>query len=115
METIDVTKIKNDAVFHAFVEAVATKDGICIPLANDGKYEVELKINGVEVPFSNIITRLYETYNENLENKAKDLIQDKVDAIDKVYQISDMLEKFKYEIAEKISKLINVNVDDVLR
>lgn len=44
---------------------------------NSNVFEVETKIDGVEVKFSHILKQLIEQYDKQVENKAKEMLREK--------------------------------------
>ncbi len=105
-EIIDFNKINGDSNYEnlrwAMCEIMAHRDPMLKPWEskhNDPKspdllkYEVEMKIDGVEVQFSAIVRMMFEQYDDMCKAKAVELISDKFYEIENKFR--DVLDKMK--------------------
>ena len=68
----------------------------------DGSYQVEFKVGGLELDFNNVVERLDKSLDDLVVRKATELLQDKYsDIINDIQDIQDRIshqkERFKYD------------------
>lgn len=68
----------------------------------DGSYQVEFKVGGLELDFNNVVERLDKSLDDLVARKATELLQDKYsDIINDMQDIQDRIshqkERFKYD------------------
>ena len=80
-------QIGSDALEWAFIVAIAAKgmEKQSEALGHNKTYEIELKIDGIEFKFSEIIKRMMGEWDRCVEEKARELIKEKCyDLINKI-------------------------------
>lgn len=100
MEKVKLDINKNNAVHWAFIEMIGEKDKEFQKIMEQAeRYEngfvlnVELKVNGIEFSFENIITQLVKCQNEVIKKAVKEELENKF-----------------YEITSRANEIIN-NLD----
>lgn len=67
-------------------------------------FDVELKINGVEVPFIHTLNELWARASNELENKARNMAKEMVTEAG-LSGIMEILQKCEYELKDAIDKV----------
>lgn len=67
------------------------------------KMEIELKVNGVEVSFQHAMDAMWDQWEEQVEEKAADLLRDKADDIRQtLIDINEVLEGARVRLLEVV-------------
>lgn len=90
------------AILTAITEGKVVDDVIG---EGNGNYDVELRINGIELNPIHAFEQWEKQFDKMLEEKAKNLIEHKIGEFD------DMLYDLKNELKRGIAKKLNIKVD----
>lgn len=108
METIDLSKMDCDenlrwAIIELMVNKTNSPNIEKVWPNDDLKYQVEMKIDGVEVKFSALINLLMEQFDDQVKKAAIEFVQDKNNEFNN--KMNDLIEDFKYKMLERPSGL----------
>ena len=109
-ERIDFTNIGNPSIFA--IEAILLSEslGADIPGYFENKYvDVELKINGVEVPFKKAVDHIAKQLNDDVDRRAAELATAK--AFDGLLSLTRVVERVKEELCHKTQEVFGVELD----
>lgn len=80
-----------------------------IEAAKGQPHEVQLLINGVEVPFATTINDWWRRCEEELNERAAIMAMDKFEELNK---IGDFLSDFKFQIRQRVEEVFGVTLRD---
>jgi hypothetical protein len=95
-----INLMNNEYTRWAFLEAIGSEHDLILDITKDfgkrednSEFDVEFKVNGIELNFQNVIQRMIDIYDEQVEKTAKSLLTDKVTEImNRLTEIDNSLE-----------------------
>lgn len=96
---------------HFFIHAVVLHEklgGNDVPTAD--KYEVEFKVNGVELPFQKTMQSVYELFRKDVEKVAGELLIEK--ASQEIFAVQDLAGEVLLILKKRAKELFNVDLED---
>jgi len=104
-ETIDFIPHEHDFIGWALCELVGKKHREILTPESKAVFQVEVKLNGVEVSFTEMCKLLEENYDRAVKEKALELLKDRLgDVTDAIYSIErhvEMVARDKLDIPSR--------------
>jgi hypothetical protein len=73
---------------------------------DDGSVDAVFTINGIEIPFEEVLTEWNQDINSRLNVRAAQIVKDKA------YQLQDKFDEIQYDLQYKLDELKN-NIDEI--
>jgi hypothetical protein len=91
---------------HFVAEAIGQlpDEGMSLISANNPLLDVEVKINGVVVPFENTMEIIYKQLQKVIEEEEQSKIRDKTNRY-RFEKLAQMIDKFEWEIEQELDRL----------
>lgn len=106
MERIDYLEHERDWIGFALMELVGKKWKEIIRPETKTTFEVEIKLNGVEVKFSHLIEVMEKQYDRQVREAALELLKDKFETM------TDALYKLEREVEWRSKEILDLYVED---
>jgi len=107
-ERIDVVSLDDCPPLHFAIEALAAHNiahpDNKVPMAPVGYVDVEFKINGVEVCFSENIIEIYNRFEEDLDKRAAKKALELFELIDMADKLNDIQMQYSRELKRYLAK-----------
>lgn len=91
------------ALLESFSQRFKVEE-ICDMSNSTHVFDVELKINGKEVSFSDVIKCMYMNFEHNTKKCAKDIIYDAIG--DKIQSVTDIMDKLEEQLEREAEKVL---------
>ena len=101
--TIKEMREKSDFLHHMMIKSVTrlgTVNEVWPEFPADGKWDIKLTMNGVELPIVEAFEELKETLDINIREEAMNIIHDKFFDLDET--LNDLIANAKRKFAEKL-------------